>query len=221
VAVCSVLWAEKHLARAEPPAPVPRRPPGAEVALFFGAVALLALGYQVHFALNAGPQYLRFASPADLERLMPVFWIGFGILMLPAQYATKHLGSIPVMAAGGSIGALAAVMAARAASLNELIAWQLIAGGAWGCILMSASAAAIAIGHTGREGAATGGLYALLALATLARMAIVAAQLNQQPAFAQMLLWLPAALWALGGLVLVVLAARGVLRPPDASLRAA
>lgn len=214
VAVLTVLWAEKHLARVDPPAPVPVRPIGAGVVLFYGAVALMALGFQVHFALNAAPQYLRFAKPADLEYLMPVFWIGFGLLMVPAQFATRRLGGIAVMAAGGSIGALAAVLASQAGSLNELIAWQLIAGGAWGCILMSASAAAIAIGHTGREGAATGGLFALLAIATLARMAIVAGQLNQQPGFAQLLVWLPAALWAVAGLVLVVLAAQGVLRPP-------
>jgi hypothetical protein len=73
---------------------------------------------------------------------------------------------------------------------------------------MSAMTAAIAIGHTGREGAATGGLFALLALATLARMAIVATQLNKDAGFAALLPWLPGLAWATAALLLAWLALR-------------
>jgi len=76
---------------------------------------------------------------------------------------------------------------------------------------MSAMSAAIAIGHTGREGATTGGLFSLLALATLARMAIVAAQLNKDPGFAALLPWLPVLAWAGAAAVLAWL----VLRPRE------
>ena len=78
---------------------------------------------------------------------------------------------------------------------------------------MSSKSSAIAIGHTGREGAATGGLFSLLALATLARMAIVAAQLNKDPGFAALLPWLPVLAWAGAALVLAWL----VVRPREAS----
>lgn len=210
MAVGTVLWAEQRLARVDPPEPVPLRPVTPGVLVFFGAVALAALGFQVHSALNSAPLYLRFTKPAELEYLLPVFWIGFGVLMVPAQWATKRYGGVAVMAVGGICGALAAWLASGAASLDALIGWQFIAGGAWGAVLMSATAAAIAIGRTGREGAAAGGLCALLAIATLARMAIVAGQLNQQPGFAGLLVWLPAALWGLAGLVLLMLAAQTV-----------
>ena len=83
-----------------------------------------------------------------------------------------------------------------------LVAMQFIAGGGWGFVLMSAVSAALAIGHTGREGKVTGGLFALLALATFARMAIVAIELNKDPQFAGALSWLPVAAWGLGGLSL-------------------
>lgn len=73
---------------------------------------------------------------------------------------------------------------------------------------MSAMTAAIAIGHSGREGAATGGLFALLALATLARMAIVAAQFSKDPAHAALLPWLPGIAWAGAALLLAALALR-------------
>lgn len=208
VVVSTVLWAEKHLARAEPPPPVTPQPLNSGVLLFFGATGLLALGFQLHFALNSAPLYLRFAQPADLERLTPVFWIGFGVLMVPAQWAAKRYGAVRVMAAGGIGGALAAALAPTATTLESLIVWQFIAGGAWGAILMSATSAAVAIGHSGREGAATGGLCALLAVATLARMGIVAGQWNRDPDFVRLLSWLPAALWAAAGIALAVLAVR-------------
>lgn len=202
------VWAEKNLARAEPPVPVARRPASVSVYAFFAAVVLLALGFQVHSALNAAPLYLRFASAAELEQLMPVFWIGFGVLMVPAQWAAKRFGAVPVMAASGAAGAAAAWLAAAATSLDQLVAWQFMAGGAWGAVSMSASAAAIAVGRTGREGMAAGGLCALLALAIFARMAVVAGQWHLDPAVAGLLGWLPAALWALATLILGLLAAQ-------------
>ena len=208
-AVGGMLWAEKHLAAAAPAEPPPpARPLDARVVTFFAAVALLGLGFQMHFALNSAPLYLRFAKPPELDHLMPVFWIGFNLLIFPACRANQRFGGVPVMTAGAVLGALAAGAAASAPSLEILVALQFLAGGAWAAVLMSAMTAAIAIGHTGREGAATGGLFALLALATLARMAIVAAQLNKNPGFAALLPWLPVLAWAGAAVLLAWLVVR-------------
>ena len=208
-AVGGMLWAEKHLAAAAPAEPPPpARPIDARVLAFFAAVALLGLGFQMHFALNSAPLYLRFAKPAELDHLMPVFWIGFNLLIFPACRANERFGGVPVMTAGAVLGALAASLAAHAPTLEVLIALQFLAGGAWAAVLMSAMSAAIAIGHTGREGAATGGLFSLLALATLARMAVVATQLNKDPAFSALLPWLPVLAWAGAAAVLAWLVAR-------------
>lgn len=212
VAVSGMLWAEKRLARGArdeaAPTPAPTRPMSADVVLFFGAVALLGLGYQVHFALNSAPLYLRFATPAELDRFMPVFWIGFNLLIFPACRANARFGGVAVMAAGAMVGGLASWLAVAAGSLEGLLALQFIAGGAWAAVLMSATAAAIAIGHTGREGAATGGLFSLLAIATFARMALVATQANKDADIAALLVWAPAAVWAIAGLLLAWLALR-------------
>jgi len=70
---------------------------------------LLALGYQLHFSINSGPFYLRFAKPADLQWLMPVFWIGFNIALFPASVVTKRRGGLIVMGVAGLLGALAIV----------------------------------------------------------------------------------------------------------------
>jgi len=211
VAVSAMLWAEKHLAAAAVATahePVAKKPVSAGVVLFFGAVALLGLGFQAHFALNSAPLYLRFAKPAELDHLMPVFWVGFNLLIFPACRANERFGGTVVMAAGAVIGALASALAAAAPSLELLLATQFLAGGAWAAVLMSAMTAAIAIGHVGREGAATGGLFALLAIATFTRMALVAAQLNKDPAVSAMLVWLPGFAWMVAGLLLAWLALR-------------
>ena len=207
-AVSGFLWAEKHLERSAPFAPAASRPLSTGVVLFFGAVALLGLGFQVHFALNSAPLYLRFAKPAELEYLMPVFWIGFNLLIFPACRANARFGGIVVMASGAVVGGLVSWLAAAAGSLETLLALQFLAGGAWAAVLMSAMAAAIAIGHSGREGAATGGLFSLLAIATFARMALVATQINKDPGVSALLVWLPGLVWAAAGLLLVWLALR-------------
>jgi hypothetical protein len=79
------------------------------------------------------------------------------------------------------------------------MAAQFVAGAAWGCVMMSAFSAALAMGRTGREGFATGALWSLLAVATFTRIAIVMAQLPKQPDFKPLLAWAPVVLWLAAG----------------------
>jgi hypothetical protein len=73
---------------------------------------------------------------------------------------------------------------------------------------MSATAAALGLGHTGREGTLLGGLFALLAVAALARLAFVAAGLAAVPDVAAALGWLPAVAWLGAGALLLAAARR-------------
>jgi MFS family permease len=206
LATSGIIWAERALAKQpEQPAAPPRARPGPAAPWFLVAVLLLGLGFQIHFALNSAGLYSRHASADRIAYLMPVFWIGFNVLMLPASLATTRYGGIAVAATGALIASFASFAAAHAPDLNTVIALQLIAGGGWGCVLMSAVAAALAIGHTGSEGKLTGGLFSLLALAAAARIAIVIAELNKDPDFAAFLTWAPAATWCFGGLLLLLL----------------
>ena len=116
----------------------PAKPLGAVATLFIASMVILSLGYQLHFAINSAPFFLRFAAPDQLPWLMPVFWIGFNIAMFPASAIVKHRGGLIVMGAAGLLGALAVLVAEVAGSLNVLIAAQFLAGAAWGCMLMSA-----------------------------------------------------------------------------------
>ena len=185
--------------------------------IFVAAMVILALGYQLHFSINSGPFFLRFAKPADLEWLLPVFWIGFNIAMFPASVVTKRRGGLIVMGFAGLLGAVAVVGAEMAGSLNMLIAAQFMAGAAWGCMLMSAVSAALAIGETGAEGKVVGLVFSALALATFARMAAVAGGLQKLPDYAPLLHWAPVACWSVAGAGLLVLAAGRMRRGTQAT----
>lgn len=140
---------------------------------------------------------------------MPVFWIGFNIAMFPASLVAKRRGGLIVMGVAGLLGA-AAVLGAE--NLNMLIVTQFIAGAAWGCMLMSAVSAALAIGATSAEGRVVGLVFSALALATFARMAAVAGGLQKLPDYAPLLHWAPVACWSAAGAGLLVLAAARVQR---------
>lgn len=181
-------------------------------AIFALAVIVLALGYQVHFALESAPLFLRFASAKELPWLMPVFWIGFNISMFPAGIVTRRLGGYAVMGAAGLLGALAIAGAYVASNLESLAAAQFIAGAAWGAILMSAFTVAFAIGENGGEGRMSGLLFSALALATFARMAMVAVGINAEPGLRAILQWLPILCWTTAGVAVLFLGMTGARR---------
>jgi hypothetical protein len=188
----------------------PAKPLSAVPMFFIASMVILSLGYQLHFAINSAPLYRRFAEPADLQWLIPVFWIGFNIAMFPASVIVKHRGGLIVMGAAGLLGALAVLGAELAGNLHALIAAQFLAGAAWGCMLMSAVSAALAIGETGAEGKVVGLVFSALALATFARMAAVAGGLQKLPEYAPLLQWAPVACWAVAGAGLLAIAAMRV-----------
>jgi hypothetical protein len=201
---------ERDIARQAPVLSEPASPakPLGQIPMFFiASMVILSLGYQLHFAINSTPFYLRFAKPGELQWLMPVFWIGFNIAMFPASVVVKHRGGLIVMGAAGLFGALAVIGAELAGNLNLLIVAQFVAGAAWGCMLMSAVSAALAIGETGAEGKVIGLVFSALALATFARMAAVAGGLQKLPEYAPLLQWAPVACWAVAGAGLLVIAA--------------
>jgi len=204
-------WVERSVADEAPARPAaPAKPLGTVPVIFIAAMVILALGYQLHFSINSAPFYLRFAKPSDLQWLMPVFWIGFNIAMFPASVVVKHRGGLIVMGAAGLLGALAILGAEIAGGLNTLIVAQFVAGAAWGCMLMSAISAALAIGDAGAEGKVTGLVFSALALATFARMAAVAGGLQKLPEYAPLLHWAPVACWSVAGCGLLVIAAARV-----------
>src|SRR5262249_31010734 len=125
------------------------------VAFGLGA-GILAFGFQAYTSFNSADQYLRFAQPGDLPLLLPLFWIGFNLFSFPAAHVASRIGSLTVMAWAGAIGAVGTLISALAPNLPITILGQVVAGGAWGCVLTAGLAAAIGLGRPQREGATLG-----------------------------------------------------------------
>ena len=174
------------------------------------ALALAVLAFQVHTAIGSAPAYLRFADKTALEQLLPVFWIGFNLGILPVGFLCKRIGEIRVFVAGALLGAAMAFLVGQAGSLQMLVAVQFFAGMAWACVALAAFSAAIELGRTGFEGRMLGLLFGLFALATLTRIAAVAAQLPKDPAYAAAIANMPWLLW--GAAALLLLFSRGLFQ---------
>lgn len=198
----------RFVAKASAPENLERQP-SQRVALFFVALLLMALGFQVHFSVNSAPQYLRFAAQPDLAWLLPVFWIGFQAGMLPASRFVKRLGTLPMMAISAAAGALATLYCNFASTKALLASAQVVAGACWGIACVAAYTTAVGFGRTGREGRFLGTLFAMLAIATLSRIWMNAAGLPVD--LRTLLAWLPPACWISAGLLLI--AARSPKQP--------
>ena len=210
-----LVWVERKLGPQPARAAVPASGGGGGIPgswIFAAGCLLLALGFQVHFSLNSAGLYLRLAAVEQLPYLMPVFWVGFNVAMFPGAALAKRHGTLPVIAAAALVGAAAALVSIQAGTMELLLASQLVAGGAWGCMLMACFSAALEFGRTGREGFALGILFAAIAAATLARIAATVAELGRRPGFTDALAWAPFVFWAAAALIFTALAAGAARR---------
>jgi len=200
-AVVALLLAERRMA---PNAPAEARPsPPLRPPWYFAGTLILALGFQVHFALSSAARYLHFAPREQLSYLLPVFWIGFAAAMMVSGRLVKRWGMADAMVMAAALGALAMLVAVFAPVLSVLIAAEVVAGASWGLASVAAYSAAVAFGRTGREGRFLGSLFAVLAIAVAARIALAGSGAAQTYAFSVLQPWLPETLWLCAALVLL------------------
>ena len=151
-------------------------PPGPGVVpAFLLACVVGAFAFQWHHSISSAPLWLRHASAEQLPWLLPVFWIGFNLCLLPAGVMTRKLGPASVMAIGAELAMLGIAGAAFAPGLTLLTLAQLATGAGWALLLCAAFSGALALGHTGREGLMSGALSSTLAMAALLRIGLVTA----------------------------------------------
>lgn len=201
-AVAGLVYAERRAPPLENSRGGESRLPGS-AAVFYLALLLMAVGFQVHFSLNSVPRYLQLASPVYLAHLMPVFWIGFSLAMPAAPALVRRLGALEGMAVAGATGALAMYCATVASSLSALVGFEILAGASWGLASVAAYTAAVGFGRIGREGRFLGTLFAVLALAAFARIAAYASDLIVEPEIRAWLPWVPPAAWVSAALLLL------------------
>jgi hypothetical protein len=199
--VAGLMLAERRLPPNPPSEPKP--PPPLRTRYFFAALLLLALGFQIHFALSSAARYTQFAPREQLVYLMPVFWIGFSLAMFPASRLVERRGAAHAMVLAAACGGLAMLGAAFAPWLWVLIATQFLSGAGWGAASVAAYSAAVAFGRGGREGRFLGTLFAVLALAVALRLALAGSGATQTHAFSMLQSWLPETLWLSAALLLL------------------
>lgn len=197
--VLPLAWAERlrpaTTATADAPAPAFGAP------RFFALLLFAALAAQLHFHLAAAPRYLADHPAADLVWLMPLFWIGVAVGCVLAAPLRRALGPRRAWLAGCAVAAAAAMIHAMLPGSASAMFGQATGGIGWGVALTLAFGIADSLGrspgHGGQDRRAlmAGGLYAMLAVATLTRIGINAAGLPQQPDWAVLLPLLPALLW--------------------------
>lgn len=167
-----------------------------------GGALLLALGFQLHFFINSAPQYLQFVQPEQLALLMPVFWIGFNLLVFPGSALIKKHDPLQVMMFAVLLGVIALELAPYNFGLNSLIVAQLLAGGAWGVLFMAGISVSLQIGGKAHGGLVLGSWFSMLALGALVRVLIVLNGFPKQTWFSTWLSILPVVCWALAGVCL-------------------
>ena len=196
----ALVYVERHLPAAAPTLAAAEAFPtaGGAVKASWAFLLLLALllafGQQVHSVLNSAAQFKRLADPALLPWLMPVFWIGFSFGLLGVGRLVRARGPLQVLRVACPLGALALAGTALAVSLAALLLSQFVTGIFWAAILCASIGLAAESGnpmHTGRH---TGALMATLAVATFSRIGLAASG-GAAAAGAQVLDWLPVALW--------------------------
>ena len=211
----AIVWAEKRLARSAPPQENAGGTVRWGLLLFLAPILLLAIGFQVHVFIN-GTQQPYAGRPNDVLDLLSLFWIAFSLVMLPASVLTKRFGGVAVMAFGAFVGAGSAWATTLTAGVVLRGIAQSFCGAAWGVVMMSSVAAALAIGRPGREGTAVGAMFSTMAVAAVARIAVTAGHLEQRYGLPAVLPWLPAFSWLGAGLMLLAwVHARKIRTVPD------
>lgn len=136
-------------------------------------LGLAAFGFQVHAFVNAAPLYLVHVSKDSLPWLMPLLWLGFLATLLVVSALVKRFAAWPVVAAGLLLTALASYGAGLSGELNWLIGLQLLTGAGWAMVFGGLMEQAGVDGRRGAEGMFMGSFFAVLAISSFARIALV------------------------------------------------
>lgn len=163
--------------------------PALSAPIFFALLLAAALAFQIFFNLGAAPSYIKHFGAGELHWLMPMFWLGVASGSVLASATAKRWPAEGLFAAGALLAACAALLFGMATAPTLLPLAQVLGGIGWGLALCKAFAIAERYLPAPDSAAMVGGLFAMLALATVARIAL------NVSGFAEAALSLPAILW--------------------------
>ena len=189
-----------------PPAPVPKQFFWPILLTLLGASVFLGLGFQIHYFFNAKASFLQFAEKEYLMWLLPVFWIGFKMLVFPGSSLARRFGAMSIMSIVTPIAVLGTSLVALSSTLNMLIVAQFLTGAAWGILFMAGITASLSLGQGGREGRVLGLWFSMLSATAFIRVMLALNDFNpkKMPESSLIFDWLPAFLWGIAALLLYI-----------------
>ncbi|MBL8514890.1 MAG: hypothetical protein JNJ55_12940 [Betaproteobacteria bacterium] len=200
VATLVLVWLPRSAVSPAPQAEIKIDPPQVPPLLIAGL--LLAIGFQIHFAMNAAPRYLAFMKSPELPYWMPVFWIGFSLAVFPVSMWLKRVDAQRAIVAGAVVGALALLLAPRMPAIEFLAACEFAAGCGWALCFLGLVQAALTLGASGREGSIAGRLFALFAVAIFIRLGVTLSGIAIDAPTREVLQFTAATLWIGAALIL-------------------
>lgn len=172
-----------------------------KVMLIIGSL-FAGLGFQIYSALNMKVQILQFASPDQLSNLLPIFWMGFNLLIFPISLVSQRLGTLPTLVIVSVCTTLSAIFSVIATQLEWLLVAQFLTGGFWGGMLTVGITSALSFGKTGKEGIMLGLWFSMLSVAAFFRIGLVLS--GQHTVIQPYLNIIPIVCWALAVICLVM-----------------
>ncbi|MET0068355.1 MAG: hypothetical protein ABW076_18575 [Candidatus Thiodiazotropha sp.] len=173
------------------------------------AALFLGLGFQVYTFFNTKPQFLQYVTQQELVVYLPLFWVGFNMLVFPAAAMVSRFGAMKILTTAAVTSVIGGIITAGSVSLPQLIAGQIITGAGWGLVFTAGISGALRLGSTGREGLLLGLWFSMLSLAAVLRVGMLLMGIKTMPGLQVMLEFLPVASWIVALLFLLSIGLSG------------
>ncbi|EIJ42245.1 Major Facilitator Superfamily transporter [Beggiatoa alba B18LD] len=195
ITVAGLIYVEKQL---QDNSPQPDPPANIELSptiLFILACFCAGIAFQAYSSFHSIPQLLKFAEKSDLPYLIPIFWIGFNLIMFPMNLLIERKGAFPVLILSSALAAVIATITTFADSLPQLLIAQFLLGGCWGSIFTASLTASLNLGKTGKEGLVVGLWSSIFACAAFLRIGLLLSGWQETASVKQGLAIFPSLFW--------------------------
>lgn len=177
------------------------RSEGRPLVWVYGVTFLLACGFQFHVFVGSVVLYRQFVSSESLPWCLPVFWVGFKLMMFMATGRVEKAGAAQFLSWMAAAGGVALLLCLLAPNLPVLLLGQVVLGACWGGCFVAGIRTVQGWPTRMESGLALGGWFCMLSLATAGRIGLdkmIAADALALEAVAVVLWLLAAALgWGL------------------------
>jgi predicted MFS family arabinose efflux permease len=138
----------------------------------YAVTLLLACGFQFHVFVGSAVLYRQFVSVENLPWCLPVFWIGFKLMMLIAPSRVGEDKSARFLSGMAVLGCVALLLCLLAPNLPVLLLGQTLLGACWGGCFLAGIRTVQSWPTRWESGLALGGWFCMLSLATAGRISL-------------------------------------------------